>query len=96
VSVSDADVLAVLSTTPMKVVDLALLLVPGAPSPGQVPAAFLAQQGLSLSAVQKLVDGLVRDGRAVELSGKALWDERHPGLGPDARGRHFILAAPTR
>lgn len=89
---TEDDLLAVLSSTPMKVIDLALLLVPGRPAPGQVPAAFLAQQGISLSAVQKMVDGLVRDGRAVELSGKALWDERHPGLGPDARGRHFLLA----
>ena len=89
---NEADVLGVLSTTPMKVVDLALLLVPGAPAPGQVPAAFLAQQGVSLSAVQKVVDGLVREGRAVELSGKALWEGHYPGLGPDARGRHFLLA----
>ena len=89
---TEDDLLAVLSSTPMKVVDLALLLVPGAPAPGQVPAAYLAQQGVSLSAVQKLVDGLVRDGRAVELSGKDLWEGHHPGLGPDARGRHFQLA----
>lgn len=81
-----------LSATPMKVVDLALLLVRGAPASGQVPAAYLAEHGVSLSAVQKVVDGLVRDGRAVELSGKALWDQRHPGLGPDARGRHFLRA----
>jgi hypothetical protein len=92
VSLTEDDVLRVLSATPTKVVDLALMLVPGAPAPGQVPAAFLAQQGVSLSAVQKLVDGLVRDGRAVELSGKALWEERHPGLGADARGRHFLRA----
>ena len=89
---TEDDLLAVLSSTPMKVVDLALLLVPGAPAPGQVPAAYLAQQGVSLSAVQKLVDGLVRDGRAVELSGPALWEGHRPGLGPDARGRHFLLA----
>lgn len=91
-SLTDNDVLAVLSSTPMKVVDLALLLVAGTPAPGQVPAAFLAQHGISLSAVQKLVDGLVRDGRAVELTGKALWEGHHPGLGPDARGRRFLLA----
>ncbi len=93
-TVSDQDVLRVLSSTPRRVADLALLLVPrGArPAPGQVPAAFLAQQGISLSAVQKIVDGLVRDGRAVELSGPALWEGHHPGLGPDARGRHFLRA----
>lgn len=89
---NEQDVLAVLSSTPRKVVDLALLLVKGSPAPGQVPAAFLASQGISLSAVQKVVDALVRDGRAVELSGPALWEQHHPGLGPDARGRHFLLA----
>ena len=87
------DVLAVLSETPRKVVDLALLHVSSQPAPGQVPAAFLAAHGISLSAVQKVVDGLVRDGRALELSGPALWEGHHPGLGPDARGRHFLRSA---
>ncbi len=89
---NDEDVLAVLSSTPRKVVDLGLLMVKGSPAQGQVPAAFLASQGISLSAVQKVVDALVRDGRAIELSGPALWEQHHPGLGPDARGRHFLLA----
>ena len=89
---NDDDLLRVLSDTPAKVIDLALQLASGTPAAGQVPASFLAQQGISLSAVQKLVDGLVRDGRAIELSGKALWDQHHPGLGPDARGRHFLRA----
>ena len=91
-TVTEQDVLQVLSATPTKVVDLALLLVRGAPAEGQVAAAFLAQQGVSLSAVQKVVDALVRDGRAEELSGPALWEGHHPGLGPNARGRHFLRA----
>ncbi len=91
---TDKDLLRVLSPTPRKVTDLALALVPGgaAPAEGQVAGQFLAQQGISLSAVQQVIDGLVRDGRAVELRGAELWASYQEGLAADARGRHFRLA----
>lgn len=90
---TEQDVLRVLSATPRKVTDLALALVPGGarPAPGQVVGQFLAQQGISLSAVQQVVDGLVRDRRAVELRGAELWASYQEGLAADARGRHFRL-----
>jgi hypothetical protein len=84
------DVLAVLSDTPRRIGDVGLLLV-GAPDSGGEPVgAFLARKGLSLSALQKVVDQLVADGRAKELRGRELWDTRHPGLEANAKGRHFV------
>lgn len=89
---TEQDVLAVLSTQPRKVGEIGLLLV-GAASAGTEPiGAFLAVRGLSLSAVQKLVDQLVVQGQARELRGRELWDSFQDGLGANAKGRHFVIA----
>jgi hypothetical protein len=92
VTPTEDDVLAVLSSQPRKVGDLGLLLVGATDAGGEPIGAFLAARGLSLSAVQKVVDGLVSDGRARELRGRELWDSFQDGLGANAKGRHFVLA----
>ena len=84
------DVLAVLSDQPRKVGDLGLLLVGAADAGGEPIGAFLAARGLSLSAVQKVLDGLVSKGLAKELRGRELWDSFQDGLGANAKGRHFV------
>lgn len=89
------DVLGVVSTQPCKVGDLGLLLVAARgiraqPAPGQAIGAFLAAQGLSLSALQKVIDSLVTEGKVRELRGRELWDSFQEGLGANAKGRHFV------
>ena len=91
-SPTDVDVLSVLSSQPRKVGDLGLLLVGAIDSGAEPVGAFLAARGLSLSAVQKVLDALVADGRARELRGRELWDSFQDGLGANAKGRHFVLA----
>jgi hypothetical protein len=90
-----ADVLAVVSQEPGKVGDLGLRLVAThgvdvTKAQGQPIGKFLAAQGLSLSALQKVVDDLVRDGKVTELRGRALWDQYFPGLPANAKGRYFL------
>ena len=97
VTVTAADVLAVVSAEPAKVGDLGLRLlaragVSVAAAEGQPIGAFLASGGLSLSALQKVVDELVREDRVVELRGRLLWDSYFPGLPANAKGRYFLLA----
>ncbi len=97
VNVTAADVLAVVSAEPAKVGDLGLRLlsragVPVAAAEGQPIGAVLASCGLSLSALQKVVDGLVREDRVVELRGRALWDSYFPGLPANAKGRYFLVS----
>lgn len=50
----------------------------------------LAAAGLSLSALQRLVDEMVRDGRLEELRGMDLWDRGLPTAGTKARGRYYL------
>lgn len=82
-------VLAVMDAQPRKIGDVGLLLVGAADSAGMPVGQFLAAHGLSLSALQTTVDNLVRAGLVTELRGQALWEKHLPGLGPEARGRHF-------
>lgn len=94
---TERDVLAVVSERPCKVGELGLLVlaahgVRAAPGDGQPIGAFLASQGLSLSALQKVVDALVTAGRVRELRGRELWDSFQEGLGANAKGRHFVSA----
>lgn len=82
-------VLAALDAQPRRIGDIGLRLVGAEDPDGQPVGQFLAARGVSLSGVQKVVDDLVRAGLAVELRGRELWDRHLPGLGPDARGRHY-------
>jgi hypothetical protein len=50
----------------------------------------LACAGLSLSALQRVVDGLVREGRVREVRGKDLWDLELPTAGTRATGRYYL------
>jgi hypothetical protein len=90
------DVLAVVSEQPCKIGDLGLRLLASqgisvAGAGDQPIGAFLAAQGLSLSALQKVVDELVRSGAVLELRGRELWDRYFPGLPANAKGRYFLL-----
>jgi hypothetical protein len=91
-TLTSKQVLAVLDSQPRKIGEIGLLIVGARGSGDQPIGQFLAARGLSLSALQGVVDALVRSGAVVELRGSALWDQRFPGLGPDARGRHFAKA----
>ena len=55
----------------------------------------LARAGLSLSALQRLVDALVAEGRLVEVRGKDLWDRGLPTAGTKAMGRYYLAAVPA-
>lgn len=50
----------------------------------------LAGAGLSLSALQKIVDGLVGDGELIELRGRDLWDWGLPTTGTKAQRRYYF------
>ena len=50
----------------------------------------LAAAGLSLSALQRVVDEMVRDGRLEEVRGMDLWDRGLPTAGTKARGRYYL------
>ena len=50
----------------------------------------LAAAGLSLSALQRLVDDMVREGALEEVRGMALWDRGLPPAGTKARGRYYL------
>ena len=50
----------------------------------------LAAAGLSLSALQRLVDEMVGDGRLEEIRGMELWDRGLPTTGTKARGRYYL------
>ncbi|MEO5876557.1 MAG: hypothetical protein ABIS86_22825 [Streptosporangiaceae bacterium] len=50
----------------------------------------LAGAGLSLSALQKIVDGLVGDGELTELRGRDLWDWGLPTTGTKAQRRYYF------
>ena len=86
-------VLAAVTDEPGKVADIGLRLLDarGLRPAGDLPVGqALAAHGISLSGVQQQLDALVRDGLVRELRGRDLWDGHWPGLGPDAKGRHFV------
>ena len=93
---TDDDVLAVLSAAPLAIgaVGVALLDRAGldAGDPGAPVGQRLAASGLSLSALQRTVDGLVTAGLATELKGRELWDRGLPTAGTKAMGRYYLAA----
>lgn len=50
----------------------------------------LAAAGLSLSAVQRVVDEMVREGQLEEVRGMDLWERGLPTAGTKARGRYYL------
>lgn len=97
------DVLAVVGTAPMSVGDVGLAVlrhagVPTEPTDGDdAPAGVgqrLAAAGLSLSALQRLVDALVTEQAVQEVRGRELWDRGLPTAGTKATGRYYLAAAP--
>lgn len=88
------DVLAVVGDAPLSIAAVGLALVvaagldPGADGPpvGQ----RLAAAGLSLSALQRLVDRMATDGLVAEVRGKDLWGRGLPTAGTKATGRYYL------
>jgi hypothetical protein len=97
--VTDADdVLACVSRVPRSIGDLGLAVAAlrGADTSGaadQPVGQFLASVGLSLSALQKVVDELVRERRVVQVRGRELWDLQLPTEGTKAQGRYYLSPA---
>lgn len=61
------------------------------PATAQEPVGqWLASTGLSLSGLQQMLDGLVRDGLAVEVRGRELWNLELPTAGTKAMGRYYL------
>jgi len=91
------DVLAVLSGVPLGIGPLGLEVVRRAR--GEVSelgaqdapvGQRLAAAGLSLSALQRLVDSLVGEGRVLEVRGRDLWDRGLATAGTKAMGRYYL------
>ena len=88
-------VVAAVSGTPRSIADvgveLAAAVAPEAPRLGTEPVGqWLAGVGISLSAVQRLVDGLVTEGRVQQVRGRDLWDLQLPTAGTKAQTRYYI------
>ena len=94
-------VVAAVGTLPVSIGELGMQVVraaAGDQEPGDEAAPVgqrLARAGLSLSALQRLVDALVTDGRLVEVRGKDLWDRGLPTAGTKAMGRYYLSAGGT-
>ena len=103
------DVLAVVGAEPMSIGDVGLAVVrrgnalradgagaleaEGASVAGGV-GQRLAAAGLSLSALQRLVDALVTEHAIEQVRGRDLWDRGLPTAGTKAMGRYYLAAAP--
>lgn len=92
--VTGAEVLAALSGSPSSIGDVgtAVAVARGheRADPQQPAGPWLASVGLSLSAVQQVLDALVRAGSAVEVKGRELWDLGLPTAGTRAMGRYYL------
>lgn len=88
---------AVVGAEPMAIGTIGLELVRragGDAGDEQAPVGQrLAAAGLSLSALQRVVDEMVRDGQLEEVRGMDLWDRGLPTAGTKARGRYYLGAA---
>lgn len=86
--------LATVSAQPQSIGALGLALVVAAgldPGSDEAPVGQrLAAAGISLSALQRLVDGMVTDDLVLELRGRALWDRGLPTVGTKAMGRYYL------
>lgn len=94
-TVTAAEVLSVLSRHPMAIGDIGLAVCAARGSDlgsaEQPVGQRLAAEGISLSALQKLMDSLVNGAQVVEVRGKHLWDLGLPTEGTKAGGRYFLL-----
>jgi hypothetical protein len=94
VELSRDDVLAVVGPAPRSVGALGLAVAEraGAATGGeqQPVGPRLAAAGLSLSALQKLVDAMVTEQLVAEVRGKDLWDRGLPTAGTKAMGRYYL------
>ena len=89
-----ADVLGVITGLPTGIGELGLTVAAlhgSEPTGSELPVGQrLASVGLSLSALQKVIDQLVRDGQVREVRGRELWDLGLPTQGTKATGRYYL------
>ena len=87
------EVLATLTALPQTIGQVGLAVLSGRGlavedgSAGQV----LAAHGVSLSALQRLMDELVNTAQVMELRGRQLWERGLPTEGTKSGGRYFLL-----
>ena len=97
---NDDDILGVLHAAPLSIGALGLAILDraglDAGDPDGPVGQRLAAAGLSLSALQQAVDGLVSAGRATEVKGRELWDRGLPTAGTKAMGRYYLAPGQTR
>jgi hypothetical protein len=92
------DVLALVSRLPLGIAALGVKIAARhghvrADDDPQPIGQWLADAGLSLSKLQKLVDQLVNDGAVVEVRGGQLWAMELPTSGTKAGGRYYLAPA---
>lgn len=93
-TVTADEVLSVLARLPQTIgeVGLAVCAARGSDlgADDQPVGQRLAAGGISLSALQKLMDALVNGARVVEVRGNQLWDLGLPTEGTKAGGRYYL------
>jgi len=91
-------VVAAVSRTPQSIADLGVVVAVSVGAPalrdeGEPVGQWLAAAGISLSAVQTLVDDLVTEGRVQQVRGRDLWDLGLPTTGTKAQSRYYLSPA---
>lgn len=89
------EVEAVVSAAPRSIADLGVAVLAARGTPVEIDDArpvgqVLAAAGMSLSALQQVVDGLVNGGRVVEVRGRQLWELGLPTEGTKSGGRYYL------
>jgi len=93
--ITEDHVIAAVSRTPRSIADIGVELasVQGATmsrDEGEPVGEWLAAVGISLSAVQTLVDALVTEGRVQQVRGRDLWDLGLPTTGTKAQSGYYL------
>lgn len=93
------DVLALVSRLPLSISALGLKIAARhghdpADAEGQPVGQWLASTGLSLSALQSMVDDLVNTGAVIEVRGGQLWEMQLPTAGTKRGSRYYLSPAP--
>lgn len=91
-------IVAAVSRTPQSIADLGVVVavsvgVPALPGESEPVGQWLAAAGISLSAIQTLVDVLVTEGRVQQVRGRDLWDLGLPTTGTKAQSRYYLSPA---
>ena len=93
--ITEDHVVAAVSRTPRSIADVGVELASAqgatmSRNEGQPVGEWLAAAGISLSAIQTLVDVLVTEGRVQQVRGRDLWDLGLPTTGTKAQSRYYL------